>query len=177
MSFQRRWFLTAAGSAFLASIGGVLEAAQATKTTPGPRFDLTGDPDKDLPLLMKSFESGYGGPLDKKPYDLCAGFLRTTYSDRYVLRFPKLDPGQKAHLEGFAATLGRLVKLNQEREDLGICGWTKSPKPDIRTEHLVVARDQVGFYLNGNIGAAKRCKNTAPIRTKENDEPCPLCQI
>ena len=125
---------------------------------------------------MNSFESGWGGPL-KDDYQLCADFLSDTYKDLYVKRYKDLSDTQKAHLEGFASTLGRLASRNVEREDKGTCGWKQSPKPPLRKEHLSVAREQLGFYLNGSIGADKRCSKDPLIKPKENDEPCPLCLI
>lgn len=188
MSFQRRWFLTAAGSAFLASISGMLQAGEKpSKKKPlkkGPA-----DPDKDL--LLKSFADGYAQCKDTDLPALtdddkkmtCLPELEEIYGDRYAKFWNNLEPDQQAKVHEFAVVLGYISAQAILHEKKGDCGWDKKPVKKIGKEHIRNSREVLGFVLNSTlrvkVGEDKMCHKEKPKdvpKAKQIDEACPLCQ-
>lgn len=168
MSFDRRWLLTTAGAAFLASIARDGLAA-APLTAPKP----TGDAAKDKELLFTEFERGFG-MLDPAQTQLCRGILTGVYGDRFDDAYPGLDATKRQLLLGFAYGLGNLTYRCLENERKGACGWRANPKAVLREEHVQRARELLGYHLNSSIRID--CGNAkAAVRIRQVDEPCPLC--
>lgn len=168
MSFDRRWLLTAAGSAFLASF-----AREGLGATPRSGPKLTGDPAKDEELLFAEFEAGYGS-LTKAEEKVCHDALKNVYGERFARIHPGLDATKRQLLMGFAYGLGNLTYRCLENERKGACGWKADPAASLREEHVQRARELLGFHLNTKLKG--RC-GAAPATSKflQADEACPLC--
>ena len=171
MSIQRRWFLTAAGSAFLASLSGVLNAA--TKSTKRKR---SGDPAEDARLIFDDFKLGFGN-ITAAQEKVCKDVLETTYLARFKERYPALSDKEIMVLSGFANAMGSLTAGALRNEKAGKCGWKKDESAVLREEHLQRAREMLGFHMNLAIRPGKRCSASPPPATKEPEEPCPLCPV
>ncbi len=168
MSFDRRWLLTAAGSAFLASLA---REGLGSAPTVGPK--LTGDPSKDEALMYAEFDAGFGS-LTKAEESVCHGALKGAYAERFGRIYPGLDATKKQLLLGFAYALGNLTYRCLENEKKGACGWKADPAATLREEHVQRARELLGFHLNTHLKA--RCAAPAPqAKLLQADEPCPLC--
>lgn len=165
MSFDRRWLLTAAGSAFLANL---FEKTGGAATAPPPGASLA----KDADTLFLLFQKGFPRKLSTAESKACRLALDDAYLDRFTRIFPGLDPTARAHLEGFAQVLGTLTYACLENEKNGTCGWKKKANPVLGKEHLLVARELLGFYIR--LPESKRCDPTT-YKVLQIDEPCPLC--
>jgi hypothetical protein len=176
MSFDRRWLLTAAGSAFLASITRRADGAAPVAETPPPS-----DPEKGPKLAWAEFQSGFGAMTETEK-TTCSDFLVATYGDRFDRIYKDLGDDSRRHLIGFAKHLGELTAFCLSSARHGKCGWTK-PLPGVAVqltgEHLQRARELVGFATNKRLkgircsGLKRNAKGEYDIL--QADEPCPLC--
>lgn len=168
MPFDRRWLLTAAGSAFLASL-----AEEGLGATPPKVSRPTGDAAKDRDAAFAEFRAGFG-ELDPAQEKLCRKVLEDAYLERFDRIYPGLDPTKQARLLGFAYALGNLTYRCLENERAGKCGWKKDAGATLREEHVQRARELLGYHLNTKLkGKCGAPPSAAELR--QADEPCPLC--
>ena len=168
MPFDRRWLLTAAGSAFLASL---FEKTGGASAASPPTASLA----KDADSLFELFQKGFPRKLTAAESKACRLALDGAYIDRFTRIFPGLDGTARAHLQGFAQMLGTLTYACLENQRKGTCGWAIKANPVLGKEHILVARELLGFYVN--LPEAKRCDPAAPFKVLQPDEPCPLCPV
>lgn len=169
MSFDRRWLLTTAGSAFLVAF-----AREALPAPPPPKGRLTGNAAVDADLLFEEFRLGYGAltPAEEK---LCRNALGAAYQERFDRLYAGLDPAKRQLLLGFAYGMGNLTYRCLENEKKGVCGWKADPGATLREEHVQRARELLGYHLNTSIKA--RCGASPTLgKARQADEPCPLCE-
>jgi hypothetical protein len=200
MSFNRRWLLTAAGSALVASAAGFLEAKEGGSGGKGkaPIGKKTGILADDETLVFENFVFGYRKapePGGGKPFDdptpperaEIRKVLRTYYGKRFDKKHGGMPPKQFVWLEQFASTLGFIAGQSLLLQRKGGCGWGDAvPDAKLGEDHVEFARDVIGFVLNSRLrerltGQGDVLCYEAQIpglaHTKEVDQPCPLCDM
>lgn len=168
MPFDRRWLLTAAGSAFLASLS---KDGLATPASAGAK--PSGDPAKDKELAFQEFRIGYGD-LTADEEKLVRRALEGTYGERFDRLYPSLTEAERRTLLGFACFLGTLTSRCLENEQKGRCGWKGDPSATLREEHVQRARELLGYRLNTKLKFPCSSAVSSP-NVLQADEPCPLC--
>ena len=168
MPFDRRWLLTAAGSAFLASL-----AEEGLGAPPPNGAQVTGDLAKDRDAAFEEFRLGYG-ELDAAQAKLSRKALEDVYLERFDRIYPTLDSTKQQLLLGFAYALGNLTFRCLENERAGRCGWKKDEKATLREDHVRWARELLGFHLNTCL--KEKCgAPPSAAKVRQADMPCPLC--
>lgn len=187
MSYDRRWFLTASGSAFLAGIAGTLKGAQPTPTstpTPTPTPVPTKKPkdaDEAYENLVTRLLVAHGSN-DEGDARIIREALEPMYRARYKGKHTDLDDLHYDLLGQFAEDIGYLTAQCLRNEKEGECGWTKNTKAVLRIEHVQRAREVLGFALNKNLMGGTWIQKCYPLpkvsvsgRMRQPDTQCPLC--
>lgn len=173
MSFDRRWLLTAAGSALLASIAN---RARGDSTCSDP--SLPADVKDGCEKAWEAFRKGFG-KMTPSEESTCRAFLDATYGSRFVDTYPGLGADRRTHLVGFAQHLGELTAFCLDSERKGKCGWKQVPAAPLREEHLQRARELVGFATNKHLKGVKcsggKRNGRGEYEVLQADEQCPLC--
>ena len=199
MSFHRRWFFTAAGSAFLAGFARMMEANGNAPGVKKPAVDPAPDPDREL--LLKSFEDGYGKGRAANP-DLPAltpddreyiyePVLTEIYGKHFDKRWKKLDAGERGRVAVFAGVAGYIAGQAVIHHKKGECGWDQKAGAKLQKDHIQYACFALGFILNGKVRKDLADKNLlcntdipfkkpgqgteGPVSILQLDEACPLC--
>jgi hypothetical protein len=186
MSFQRRWFLTAAGSVFLASIAGAVDAKGGGKKEDPVKKPV--DPEEAAEVLMQALLAGYAP--GRKPSDDEEKVLRATlkplYHDRYFKRHgnPDMDNDKFTLLTKFAGVLGGLAQQCLQHDIKGDCGWDPAkPNAKLGPEHIDRAREILGFALNkkliadSNSGGCYKVPKETDEKSRQIDKQCPICEM
>ncbi len=180
MSFQRREFLTAAGSTLLASIAGVLEAQ-----TPPARGAMRKKPakvDDAIEDLTQGFLAGYPKTRSQVDEELIRDTLYPIYHRRYRKRHDAMLDEKYDMLWRFAFVLGTITDQCLQHEIAGECGWVENKKAALRPDHIDRAREILGFALNSviiketNGGGCYKVPPEDP-KNRQIDKQCPLCQM
>lgn len=188
MSFDRRWLLTTAGSAFLLSVARTVEGARKTPAPAKLSHVQTEDEETLFALFALGFSKGAGRVLTGKPTEhadgerkVCWDYLSSKYSRRlkWAYEHNSLGNEEEKVLVNMAGELGFLTAMNLASEKAGTCGWDKAENPQLRADHIDFARDHIGHAVNSKPRRLTCRPQGAPKEPEyhvlEVDQPCPIC--